>query len=178
MTPWIEGVERRQSYTGVTNAITAIDFLLRHPTLGTEALESALDSDDVQQRFFAAYLLAATGRSAHAERLCEILVPNLRGDDLPGNACMACYALTQIGPPALPFVRGLTADPDPQMREAANLILLDIRDPPETEAELEVRGRINDLSEVVHDPCVEQVIESSAFDVLYIRQRNPGLFSN
>ena len=143
----------------VFNAFSGTQYLLQHPREGTEILITALESDDSQQRFLAAYVLGATGRGNATQRITEILLPHLQDDDVWGNACMAVYALYHLGPDVLPFLEPYRDSKDEQQRQAVQLVRMDLENPPRTEEERLVRRKVHTLSELHPDPCVEQGLE-------------------
>jgi len=143
----------------VFNAFSGTRYLLKHPQAGTEILIKALESDDSQQRFLAAYVLGATGRGEAMQRIAEILMPHLQNDDVWGNACMAVYALYHLGPDVTPFLEPYRDSTDEQQRQAVQLVRMDLDTPPRTEEERLARRKFHTLSELHPDPCVEEGLE-------------------
>ncbi|MBN1477188.1 hypothetical protein JXA47_10575 [Candidatus Sumerlaeota bacterium] len=142
----------------VFNAHDSLDFLLRNRDLGTGALEAALDSNDTQQRFLAAYILGATGRGERLDDLAEILIPNLREDDVMGNALMACYALCHLGEAIVPHLTPHMEATDPQLQAGALLVLRDILEPPRTLSDLEERRQYHAITQDFADPAWQRII--------------------
>jgi hypothetical protein len=66
-----------------SNACEAVDALELHLDLACNALAAVVDSDDVQQRKLALYLLAHSRRSLDLPRAAERYVAELAPDDLP-----------------------------------------------------------------------------------------------
>lgn len=141
------------------NAFSGTRYLLKHPKEGTDILVKMLESDDSQQRFLAAYVLGATGRSGAIQRITEILIPHLRDDDVWGNACMAVYALYHRGPDVMPLLEPYLDSKDEQQRLAVRLVRMDLKSPPRTEEERLARRKVHTLSELHADPCVEEGLE-------------------
>ncbi|MBN2327791.1 MAG: hypothetical protein JXR73_11615 [Candidatus Omnitrophica bacterium] len=137
------------------NATEGMRYLLLHPTLGAKPLEKALNSDEKQQRFLAAFVLGATGRSAQIEKMAQILIPHLKHDDTRLNACMAAHALYKSGEAVIPFLSAYRDSPDEQQRAAVRLILMDLKSPPKTKAELLARRKFHDLSPTKPDPAFQ-----------------------
>lgn len=137
------------------NATEAMRYLLFHPQLGTGLLEKALNSEDRQQRFLAAFVLGATGRSAQIERITEILIPHLKHDSLRLNACMATHALYGLGESVIPYLSDYRDSPDEQQRAAVRLIFMDLKSPPQTKEELLSRRKHHNLSTVKPDPAFQ-----------------------
>lgn len=81
----------------VFNASASVRFLARHVLAAEEMLVTAMGSDDVQQRFLAACVLAFSQRSAHTDRICQILIPHLRDNQIPGDGAWARLALRSLG---------------------------------------------------------------------------------
>jgi hypothetical protein len=142
----------------VFNAHDSLDFLLRQRNVGTEALEAALGSNDTQQRFLAAYILGATGRGERVGDLAEVLIPNLRSDDVMGNALMACYALCHLGKAVIPHLTPHMEDPEPQLQAGALLVLRDILDPPRTLSDLEERRQYHAITQGNPDPAWRRIV--------------------
>lgn len=138
----------------VFNATEGVRFFLQHPTVGTDELESALDSDDFQQRFLAAFILGATGRAEKILRIAEILIPHLKNDAIQLNACMATHALCQAGKNVTPFLAPIRDSEDAQQRAAARLILLDLESPPKTKGQFLARKQHHNLSLFRSDPAI------------------------
>jgi hypothetical protein len=137
------------------NATEGMRYLLKHPKVGTPFLEAALESDELQQRFLAAFILGATGRAAKVERTVEILLPHLKNDSVRLNACLATHALYHLGKAAVPLLTPYRDGEDEQLRSAIRLILLDLESPPQTAGELLNRKKLHNLSPKKPDPAVK-----------------------
>ncbi len=149
-----DGKYRTKRCVFLFNAAEGVRYLLENENMGTEALEAALDSDDAQQRFLAAYVLGATGRKNKLERIAEILLPHLEHDNIPRNACLATYALYHLGDEVIPILKEYEEAEDKQKREAIQLILYDLNSPPKTREQRLHRAEMHSLSYVFADPCV------------------------
>jgi len=114
----------------VFNAAEGADYLARHVDAAADALVRALDSDDAQQRFLAAYVIARTGRTWALARTCGLLIEHLEDNDVPNDASLACQALFGLGAPALPYLREQAESPEPQQRRLAMRLADDIRGAP------------------------------------------------
>jgi broad specificity phosphatase PhoE len=86
------------------NAQDAVTWLDDHLDVARHRLGVALLSDDVQQRFTAAYLLARGGFHETRAAACEILIEHLGDNDMPRDAELAREALTQLSYLVLPQV--------------------------------------------------------------------------
>lgn len=92
---------------GVNNAARAVRFFAQHPEVVSEALyeiEAAQFSDDGQQRFLSAFILARASRAEAAPTACPLLIAQLRADGVVGGALMAHYALRCLGRSARPYL--------------------------------------------------------------------------
>jgi hypothetical protein len=115
-----------------------------------------LESDDGQQQFLAAYILARGGVYESVERISEILLPHLRDNTIREDAKFAVYALGGMGPELLPYLKDALITADAQQRDLVQLLIVDIMDPPITQSEIESRARYNTITQTVHDPAVQQ----------------------
>lgn len=119
----------------VFNAAEGVDYLARHVDAAADVLARALDSDDAQQRFAAAYVIARTGRTWALDRTCGLLIAHLEDNDVPNDASLACQALFGLGAPALPYLRRVETSPDPQQRRLAMRLVDDIVAPRSADAD-------------------------------------------
>lgn len=139
----------------VFDAVSSVHFLLQHSGHATDLLENALQSDDLQQRFLAAFILAATARTAKVEAVAAILIPHLKHDEISGNAIMAAFALYHLGSSVKPYLEPHLQSDDLQLQQSVKLILKDIENPPVTRAQELSRMSIVKFSYVIADPCVD-----------------------
>lgn len=114
-------------YCPVYNASDGTRYLLKHIDKAEPLLIDALQSDDLQQRFLAATVLAFGHRAAHARKIAEILIPHLKNNSLHSDGHMAAAALYRMGEPILPELESaLRYASDPQQLAALRLIILAI----------------------------------------------------
>lgn len=130
-------------------------FLAQRTAAAVPALQRALGSDDTQQRFYSAYLLAVVGERGSAARVADELVRRLASNTTSGDALMATHALYRLGAAALPTLREWRPGLDDQGRALIDLIALDLASPPQNRGELVARGRLHDITGIYHDPAIE-----------------------
>lgn len=148
----------QQSYVVfLFNAFQSTRYLLDHPMTGTDQLEEAIGSDDAQQKFLAAYILAATNRGMNRRALAEILLPHLKHNEREGDACMAVHALYRLGSDIFPLLQPLAASDDTQESAAVRFLLDYLQHPPESEVDRLNRLQIPQLSPLHPDPVQERV---------------------
>ncbi len=119
-------------------------------------LEPKLESTDKQQQFLVAYIMARGGVHESVERISEILLPHLRDNTIREDAKFAAYALGGMGPELLPYLRDALIAADAQQRDLVQLLIVNIMDPPITQAEIESRARYNTITQTVHDPASQR----------------------
>ena len=68
---------------------------------------------------------------------------------------MASAALYRLKPEIVPYLRKAYPKGDQQQKEAIDLIMKDIYDPPSNVSELEGRGKLHSLTRWVHDPAID-----------------------
>lgn len=148
----------RDGVTYLCNAKEGTCWLWIHQPVGTAELRTALASDDAQQRFLAAWLLAMRGDTESTAPICAELVPHLRDGSKPAPA-WAIRALFLLGPTARPHLEA--ALPTANARQAAciQLLVRDWVDPPASTAEAARRGTLR-LSWRYHDPAWEPSLEA------------------
>lgn len=157
---------QRRGNVMVYNAASAVPFLVEHVEAARSLLVEAAAGDGRQARWLAAWCLGTGGVSDEAGLVCAIMIPHLRDNEIEGDAVHACAAIYRLGPAAVPYLREALADADEQQRALIELLVRDIEAPPRTREDLEKRGRLQEITGVVHDPAVE-VGEGGAFiDVL------------
>ena len=119
-------------YMPMANAQRAYRYFIDHPDAVDRAesvLASRLHSDDPQQRFLAAVILAENRKTAYAPRLAQVLTAHLADNELTGDATSASYALGQLGQAARPYLERYRRSPDAQQADLAEHILYHIDDP-------------------------------------------------
>ena len=141
----------------VSNATEGTLYLIRHVEQAEGYVAAGLHFDDAQQRFFCAYILGMTSRGGYAGKICEILAPHLNDNSISGDAVLATRALYLTGPAVIPHLDKAARKADAQGRSLLELVILDLRDPPETLGDLYERGEITDVTGLVHDPAYEDV---------------------
>jgi len=155
---WVESLrdDGNWSYrTGIYNASESLGKLFFHVGSARRELVDALDSDDPQQRYLAAYILGATGQSDLAGEVAPVLLPHLRDNDIANDAMAAAVALYRLGGPVEPYLTEALADADEQQRSAIELILWDLESPPVTNYDFEQRRKMCRLSPNFRDPLIE-----------------------
>ncbi|HEX3133199.1 MAG TPA: HEAT repeat domain-containing protein, partial [Planctomycetota bacterium] len=140
------------------NVRACVRWLVTHPGIGDAPLRTALGTTDVQQRFYAAWLLAMRGDATSTEAICRELMPRLRADHVSADALWAIRALYRLGPTAAPVAQATLATADEQQAAYLNLLLRDWSDPPCSRIEAAKRGRVK-LSILYHDPAWEPTLE-------------------
>jgi len=151
-TPYDHSRRRALMYT---NAVHGLSRLVPIAHTWQNELEAALDSDDAQQQLLAAIILGMGGVSDSAELASPILLPHLRDNDIKGDARVCLLALMGFGESVMPQLRSAFFGADTQQRDLLTLLILDITDPPVTEADRVARSRFNSITTIVHDPAVE-----------------------
>jgi len=151
-TPYEDGRSRALMYT---NAVHGFFRMITCAQDWIPQLRTAIESDDAQQRYFAAMIAARAGVTQLIEPTCAILLPDLRDNDVEEDAKYAVWALYGFGQDLLPIIRREMPSADQQQRDLMQLLMLDIKDPPKDEAEQEQRGRrYNTVTRVVFDPVI------------------------
>jgi hypothetical protein len=138
------------------NATLGVSKLIPIARQWKHLLEPILESEDRQQQFLAAYILARGGIHESAERVSEILLPHLRDNNIPEDAKFAVYALGGMGPELLPYLTDALVSADHQQRDLIQLLMVNIMNPPITQSEIESRAQYNAITSSVHDPSSQQ----------------------
>lgn len=144
-------------YTPVSNAADGYRALVKNAEAARDLLEAGLQSDDYQQKLLCALALGTAGVSASAERAAPILIPHLRDNDIPEDAKFAIFALYRFGDAVIPLLQTALADADEQQAEAIRLLLLNLREPPKTWADMEQRKDMQRITSVAHDPSITMI---------------------
>lgn len=134
---------------------TALWFLLPHAADAAPFLRTALGSNDLQQRTFAAFALAPVAGPADVPAVVAQLVGRLEDNQIAGDAAMAAHGLYRLGELALPALRAWRGHVDEQARSLIDLIALDLEAPPRDTATLRARGRTARVSTLYHDAVIE-----------------------
>jgi hypothetical protein len=145
----------QQKYTPVSNAADGYRVLVKNAEAARDLLEAGLKSDDYQQKLLCALALGTGGVSASVEKAAPILIPHLRDNDIPEDAKFAIYALYRFGESGIPLLEAALPDADVQQAQAIRLLLLNLRQPPRNQAELEQRRHMHSITSVVFDPTIE-----------------------
>ncbi len=135
-----------------SNGGRALWFLGDHFERAKPRLLLALNSPDLQQRFFATMIFARQGSSDGIARTTAILIPRLADNDISGDACIATRLLFMLGKPAAPYLSPYLSSSDRQQRELAELIMRELDGPPKTPAEDAYRKSLNRITEHFHYP--------------------------
>jgi len=151
-TPYERSKNRALMYT---NAVHGMFRIIPIAHQWRDELERAMESDDAQQRLVAAIVLAQAGVEQSIERVCQILLPHLRDNDIEEDAKFCVWALTGYGKELIPVLKRALPDADSQQHDLLTLLMLDLVDPPKTKAERIERSRYNSITNIVHDPVAE-----------------------
>jgi len=144
------------------NAVQGTCYLVDHTARAKRFLLDGLFSQDPQQRFLCAFLVAKAGIQTHLWRTCEILIPHLADNNINADALLSSHALHGLGKPALEYLRSARSHADRQALQLLNLIELDIVNPPRTAAEFAGRKEMQEIS--VHaDPVIELDVRDTPF---------------
>ncbi len=111
-----------QVYRTFSNAHYACIYLNNHPDCGQQDLVEALTSNNQQQRFLAAMLLAVRGHSENRERIVEILLENMKNDQIRNNGKMAAVAIYKLNDKAKPYLPDIEQLQDLQQKQILKLI--------------------------------------------------------
>jgi hypothetical protein len=138
------------------NASDGITRLLpiAHDWIGL--LEEAMESDDLQQRVIAAYILGRAGVAQSVKRASQILLPHLRDNQIWGDAKFCVFGLGGFGDELLPYLTSALSTIDKQQRDLITLLIMDIKDPPTSEQELQNRSKYNTITTSVYDPAFDR----------------------
>lgn len=142
-------------------ASLATRYLYHHPRDARPALRDGFTRGDDQQRYLCAFLLACDGSRDDLVPVTRELVHHLRDNDTLGDAMMAAHALHRLGADVLPELLAWRQAVDEQGQQLIELIALDLRNPPRTEAELVGRHAMHRVSQLYHDPVVQYDIDRS-----------------
>lgn len=118
-------------------------------------LEAAMRSNDNQQRYFAAYILARAGVAQSVDEASRILLPHLRDNDICADAKFSVYALGGFGDELEPILLKAIPTSDEQQRDLIMLLLWNLREPALTEQDRIKRSRFNSITRNVYDPSQE-----------------------
>lgn len=139
----------------LSNAAFGTKMLIPIARQWANELIAAMDSDDGQQRYLAAYILARAGVAQSVERASSILLPHLRENDITLDAKFSVYALGGFGEELTPLLKQALPSADQQQRDLIMLLMLNITDPPITQADLIDRSRFNTITKNCYDPSQE-----------------------
>lgn len=153
-TPYDRDREPRRALM-YTNAVHGLYRLAPIAQEWRMELEAAAESMDKQQRFFAAFTLAAGGIQESIESALPVLLPHLRDNDIGDDAKLSVWAIAQFGTAVIPYLQRALPDADQQQRELILLIILDLTDPPTTKKELVARKELHSITNNMHDPILE-----------------------
>lgn len=136
-------------------AASSTRWLLGHTAAARPQIRRALAFGDDQQRFLAAYLLAASGHDDDREAVVRELVHHLRDNQIDGDAVMAAAGLYRLGPTASRSIAAWRNAVDEQARSLLDLVARDLAAPPRTDEELRSRKGMHRTTAIYHDPAVE-----------------------
>lgn len=135
----LPGVEVDGVRSAIANA-AGYRWLIQHAKAARPLLVTALGSDDLQQRFLAAVVLADSGEAREElERVAKVLIPHLRDNQIAGDAMMAGCAIYQLGPAVLGHLRDARLGADTQQKMLIDLLVFDLTNPPKNNQDIEKR---------------------------------------
>ena len=155
-------VTRAVSASGLPSpAVSATRYLATHTDAARSALRFGLGSQDSQQRFLCAFLLAQGGHALDTDIVCRELIEHLADNHIGGDALMASHGLYRLGEHGQAALRAWRPYVDEQARTLLDLIELDWRAPPRDRAELAARSKLQRVTTVYHDPALHYDVRRS-----------------
>jgi hypothetical protein len=151
-TPYDRPRKRGLTYTNARFCTISL-ILVAHDWVSQ--LETAMRSDDHQQRYFAAYILARAGVAQSVDEASRILLPHLRDNDICADAKFSVYALGGFGEELKPILHQAIPTADNQQRDLLMLLLWNLQEPAITEQDRIKRSRFNSITKTVYDPSQE-----------------------
>lgn len=121
-------------------------FALDHVDDMESRLVRRLDAPGAGSPLEPAFVLGASGRTVHADRIAPILIDALRSNEADADACMATEALVALGVAALPYLESAAASEDEQQRLSIEAIRREIVDPSRSAQDDEDRAELNVLT--------------------------------
>lgn len=153
----VEGLKHDQlpsdgeNYNYVFNAANGLRYLIRHASMAREFLVSALSSDDAQQQFLAATILAYSGDQATCRVCAAILLPHLRDNGVKCDGIFAAIALRRISSCCVSELHA--AKPSADAQQAAILeVLIASATGASSEAMSALNEKLPDLGLYMSDP--------------------------
>lgn len=151
-----QGTESSATYTDCFNAARGFRVLVDAEAEAEPYLLNGLESEDYQQKFLCALILAWRESGSGLDRVVPILSHHLRDNQTPEDAHWSVYGLGQIGSAAEPYLRiERERSDDVQQQQLIDLLLLNITEPAHTRAEHEARQEMQGISRTVFDPTRE-----------------------
>ncbi len=136
-----------------------VSYLMDHTEVAEPQLAEALDSEDFQLRFLAAFLLGINGHDQHLTSILPILLPHLNDNRISGDAQMAAAALYRLGPGVISHLESSKAQADEQGRALIEVILIDLKEDASGQINHDyVRygwARRHGITQMYHDPVRE-----------------------
>lgn len=108
------------------NARSGALYLRRHSREAEGPLLEGMASTDPQQRFLCAAVAGFAGEASMIETAAPILIEHLRENQFVGDATLAAAALFHFGPAIRGAMEEAARSDDPQVRDTARLILLEL----------------------------------------------------
>ena len=139
------------SCTPVYNGADAFRYLAVHTSDAIEKLRVALASDDGQQRFLAAALLASADDAPSRKRSIQILLPHLRDNDILVDALLACSAMSGLDQSCAGQLHAAKESADLQQAALLNLIIARITGQPQEVIETAI-SKLPEMGSPVRDP--------------------------
>lgn len=147
--------EERGTTTYIFNATQGVHWFLRRPARIRAAeplLVEALRSDDLQQRFLAAYLLGRGGCAGAFNDVIRVLAPHLGDNHIREDANMAAAGLYGLGPAVVPDLRARLPRADAQEGLLLRLIIHHLAGADDPDAAVPSTARRRKITDVVDDP--------------------------
>ncbi|MCH2162477.1 MAG: hypothetical protein MK085_11475, partial [Phycisphaerales bacterium] len=146
------------------NARRAVHYLITWHRPARSFVISALDSNDPQQRMFAAVVAAYARYGNCEEKVTAILAWHLQDNEVSGDAGLAARALYEFGSAGIPSMKLWLDHEDPQVRKVIASIIERIEYPDREWNECV--NRMPRLTSKTHDPLGLEL--QAWFDGLYI----------
>ncbi len=112
----------------------------------TQLYHSVVTPHPGKNPFRAAFVLGASGSLGTLQDIVPILLPHLRDNWAPSDACMATQALRGLGPGVIPFLHEALPAADEQQRLSIEALLLELQDPTDSLEKEQERSHLNVIS--------------------------------
>lgn len=149
----------RGSYTPVRNASSSLNWLARQRDADDALLDTLSTSNDTQQRFCCAFLLALHRRSDLTDHIAPVLIPHLQDNHIERDAAWAMRGLFVLGPPVEPWLERALPWADAQGKKLIDQILKNLRHPPTDDAAARRDSPVWKLFSHAQDPSWQDAYE-------------------